>query len=260
MTSSTPPESKVSVESFARHSAGQMIPVNSTVSYFSVIPLEDAELQRLIYDPASAVPAKVGEFLPKLRVVIVGYLEEPETIDPDISAMVSFQPPPEERRLFSAVVETEQEVYVFIAIKDEDMADSHDSYYVEVASALVGRMDDRSFEKFLKLIQEELSAQIRGEIDDRGWALKEELVRTQADVTQDTDALREYAEQALADTLALYLHGLCCDIDVEAGPRQLASKHIRKRLLLLKDLFPPPKGVALFPEELPTPTTTPTTK
>jgi len=250
MTSSTPPDSKVSVESFARHSAGQMIPVNSSISYFSVIPLEDSELQRLIYDPASASPAAVGKFLPKLRVVIVGYLEEPKEIDPEISALVSFQPPTEDRRLFSAVVEHEDEVFVFIAIKDEDMADSHDSYYHEVASALVPRIDDRSFDKFLAVIREELSNQIRGEIDDRGWSLKEELVRTQADVTQDTDKLRDYAEQALADTLSLYLHGLCCDIDVEAGPRQLASKHIRKRLLLLKDLFPPPKGVALFPDEL----------
>jgi len=228
-----------------------MIPVNSSVSYFSVVPLEDTELQRLIYDPASAVPAAVGKVLPKLRVVIVGYLEEPQEVDPDVSAMVSFQPPPEDRRLFSAVVEHDDEVFVFIAIKDEDMADSHDSYYQEVAAAVVPRMDDRSFDKFLAVIREELGNQVRGEIDDRGWGLKEELVRTQADVTQDTDKLRDYAEQALADTLSLYLHGLCCDIDVEAGPRQLASKHIRKRLLLLRDLFPPPKGVALFPDELP---------
>ena len=253
MTSSTPPDSKVSVESFARHAADQMIPVNGTTSYFSVIPLEDAELQRLVYDPIAAAPAKVGEILPKLRLVVVGYMEAPEVTGSDGSAVVSFQPPQDYQRIYSAVVEHDDAVYVFVAVKDEDMADSHDSFYQEVASAVVSRLDDRSFEKFVSVIREELSNQVRGEIDDDGWALKDELVRTQADVTQDTDLFRDYAEQALADTLSLYLHGLCCDIDVEAGPRQLASKHIRKRLLLLKDLFPPPKGVALFPEEL-TPT------
>jgi hypothetical protein len=55
----------------------------------------------------------------------------------------------------------------------------------------------------------------------------------------------------MSDTLVLYLHGLCCDIDVESGPRQLASRFVRRRLERLRDLLPPPAGVALFPEELP---------
>ena len=38
--------------------------------------------------------------------------------------------------------------------------------------------------------------------------------------------------------MTLYLHGLCCDIDVETGPRQLPSRHLRKRLEALKSLFP----------------------
>jgi len=54
----------------------------------------------------------------------------------------------------------------------------------------------------------------------------------------------------LTDTLTLYLHGLCCDIDIEAGPRQLASRPLRKRLVLLREVLPPPKGIALFPEEI----------
>ena len=52
------------------------------------------------------------------------------------------------------------------------------------------------------------------------------------------------------DTLTLYLHGLCCDIDVEPGPRQIASRHLRKRLEYMRSQFAPPDGYAVFPEEL----------
>jgi hypothetical protein len=37
---------------------------------------------------------------------------------------------------------------------------------------------------------------------------------------------------------------------VDTGPRQLPSRHLRKRLQLLRELFPPPPGYAVFPEEL----------
>ena len=58
------------------------------------------------------------------------------------------------------------------------------------------------------------------------------------------------ARQSFVDTLTLYLHGICCDIDVDTGPRQLPSRYLRKRLVLLEEVYPPPKGYAVFPEEL----------
>ena len=61
---------------------------------------------------------------------------------------------------------------------------------------------------------------------------------------------RDYARQAFVDTLTLYLHGACCDIDVETGPRQMPSRYLRRRLELLMSLFPPPEGYAVLPEQL----------
>jgi hypothetical protein len=55
----------------------------------------------------------------------------------------------------------------------------------------------------------------------------------------------------MIDTLTLYLHGLCCDLDVDAGPRQLPSRFLRRRLELLQGMFPPPAGIAVFPEDIP---------
>ncbi|MEZ5396678.1 MAG: hypothetical protein R2724_28355 [Bryobacterales bacterium] len=73
MTSTIAPDSKISVASFAKHCHEQMIPVNGSLRYFSVIPLEDGDLQRLVYDPAATTPPKTREILPNLNLVVVGY-------------------------------------------------------------------------------------------------------------------------------------------------------------------------------------------
>ena len=245
-------DSTVPVELFVRHCDGQMVPLNQSLSYFSVIPLDDADLQRLIFDPASAIPPKLASLLPKLRIIIVAYLERSsgKNGDEEGEILVSFRPPARSRRLYSTVVERGDEVYIFLAVKGEDVADYHDTLYYEIARLIVRRAGDDLVGRFRDLVDEELGSEVRGEIDDRGWKLKQQVLRRQTDLTRNTKLMRDYLEQALADTLTLYLHGLCCDIDIEAGPRQLNSRNIRRRLTLLRDTLPPPSGVALFPEEL----------
>jgi hypothetical protein len=245
------PDSKVSVESFAQHCNGQMIPLNKSLSYFSVIPLEDSDLQRLIYDPASAAPPKLLDILPNLRIVVVAYLEKPAKPQEKGGPLVAFRPPAKGRRLYSTVVDRDGGTFVFLAIKDEDIADYHDTLYYELASLLAKRAGKEVVEPYAEVLREELSAEARGEIDTSGWKLKEQILTRQNDASRNTKLFRSYCQQSLTDTLALYLHGLCCDIDVEAGPKQLPSRLIRRRLNLLRELLPPPAGVALFPEELP---------
>ena len=249
MTGSMPPDSKVSVESFARQCNGQMIPLSKTLSYFSVIPLEDVDLQRLVYDPASTIPPRVAAYLPKLRIVVVAFLEKTGSGDQS-KTHVSFRQPPQTRRAFSDSFDLGDETFIFLATKDEDVADYHDTLYHEIALLLVRQAQSEVVERFRELVRGELKSAVHGEIDDPSWKLKEDLLRRQSDPARQTKLMRSYCEQALTDTLTLYLHGLCCDIDVEGGPRQLASKHMRRRLELLRDLLPPPSGVALFPEEL----------
>ena len=92
---------------------------------------------------------------------------------------------------------------------------------------------------------------MRGELQETAWQLKQEVLSYQGGAEGRSELLGRYHRQALEDTLALYLHGLCCDIDLSAGPKQLPSKLIRARLSLLRQQLPPPEGIALFPEELP---------
>ena len=247
-----PVDSKVTVEEFAQHCNGQMIPLNNSLSYFSVIPLEDAELQRLIYDPASAMPPAVRKIVPNLRVVVVAYLEKPAKGE-ETGPSVTFESPAKTRRMYSAVTEREDETYLFLAVKNSEIADYHDTFYYQLASIIATRGGEELTGPFHELLREELTSETRGELEERSWRLKEQVVRRQTDFTKPTKLLSSYFEQAMSDTLALYMHGLCCDIDVEAGPRQLASSHVRRRLVLLREMLPPPKSVALFPEELPPP-------
>jgi hypothetical protein len=74
-------------------------------------------------------------------------------------------------------------------------------------------------------------------------------MRRQTNLRRETKLFREYARQAFIDTLTLYLHGICCDIDVEPGPRQLPVRYLRQRLQLLETIYPPPSGHTVFPAE-----------
>ena len=102
-------------------------------------------------------------------------------------------------------------------------------------------------ERFFRTIREELSAEVHGEVDEKSWHLKQALLRRQTNVRKETKLFREYARQAFEDTLTLYLHGTCCDIDVETGPRQMPSRYLRRRLELLISLFPRPRATRCCP-------------
>lgn len=260
--------SRVSVESFAAQCMGQMIPLSKSFSYFSAIPLEEQLLKRLLYDPIASVPPKIGELLPVLQIVVVPFLEKQrgaagtaagaragELVSklasrPKSVLTVVFQRPAKSRRQAAASLDSNNQVFLFLAVKDEDMGDHHYYFYRELALLVVERMEAESLARFRELVREELRAHVNGEVDDDSWQLKEQILRRQSDPAKGTKLFERYSLQALRDTATLYLHGLCCDIDVEAGPRQLPTPRIRRRLLLLRELMPPPSGFALFPEEL----------
>lgn len=250
MSGSTPPSTDVSVKSFAAAANAQMIPVTGSLSYCSVTPHEDVDLQRLIHDPASATPPVIASILPRLHIVLADYLEKPHGKAAG-GPVLAFKQPVESRRVFSAHVQEDGEDFIFLASKEEDVADYHDALYYELATLVVDRAEEESTSQFYALLRDELRNEVRGEVDDQSWKLKDQLLSRQADPAKNTKAFRTYAREAMIDTLTLYLHGLCCDLDVEAGPRQLPSRFLRRRLELLQGLFPPPSGIAVFPEDLP---------
>ena len=66
---------KVPVGTLVAQCNTQMVPINKSFSYFAAMPVEEGDLRRWLFDPIAAVPPKVGEVLPRLRFVLVPYLE-----------------------------------------------------------------------------------------------------------------------------------------------------------------------------------------
>ena len=159
--------------------------------------------------------------------------------------------PPEAKLVLSAQVAAADFVTLFFTIKGEQVADYHYFLFDEIAGIVAQRWPAAVQEVWHGLLREELSAEVHGEVDEKSWLLKQTLLRRPMASRKDGKPFRDYARESFRDTLTLLLHGICCDIDVETGPRQIPSRYLRKRLEALKLLFPPPEGHAVFPEDLP---------
>lgn len=240
-------------EAFVAECSEVLIPVNEHVSYFSVEPLDEKERQRLVFDPVRALPPKVLSLVPNLRLVLVPFLAADPDHEGEAGAVrIRFTEPSAEERWFSDFQSTETEHYIFLATRNDNYFDAHILLYQALAARIIESSGGEIQAVFNILLDTELRRNAHGEVNEYAWLRKKDLLSLTADAEDKQKYLDEYRSAALADTLTLYLHGLCCDIDLDNGPKQLASKHIRMRLGVLKDLLPPPEGVPLFPEEVAT--------
>jgi len=248
MPSTDVDHSKLTVEELANRFRGEMIPLNSRFSYFTATPVVEEDLKQYLADPIAALPAAIAESLPgQVGLLLVPYLEKGNGKGCDI---VAYERPQEGRQMaVSRQVSSDVATLVF-AIKDEEVSDYHYCLYNAIAALVAGRWQADTQESYFRVLREELSSEVHGEVDERSWHLKQALLRRQTNIRRETKLFREYAAQSFEDTLTLYLHGICCDIDVETGPRQMASRYLRRRLELLMSLYPPPEGYAALPEQL----------
>jgi hypothetical protein len=161
---------------------------------------------------------------------------------------VSNERPPTGRQSTSTQLKLGEETVLAFALKDQEVAEYHYRFYHLLASLMGEHWTPEVEEKYTRLLRDESSADVHGEVDEPSWRLKQALRRSQS--KHNEKAHSAYTRQSFTDTLTLYLHGICCDIDVDTGPRQLPSRYLRKRLLLLEELFPPPKTYAVFPDQL----------
>jgi hypothetical protein len=245
--------SKLSVGQFAERFHSEMIPLSGTFSYFcSSVPLSEEDLKEYLDEPIASLPPAVAALLPKISIMLVPYLERVSEKGKGNGEFVCTEKPPESRLFWSAQVrlaKAKEEVLLF-ALKDQEVAEYHYRFY-QMLSALMGdRCPKDAMAAYVALLREELNADVHGEVDEESWRLKTSMVRRHTNILKETKMFREYVRQSFIDTMTLYLHGICCDIDVETGPRQIPSRHLRKRLNLLFELFPPPLGFAVFPEQL----------
>ena len=239
--------SKLSVEELAARFRSEMIPLTSKFSYFSTLPVAEDDLKQYLNDPIAAISPAIVSSLPKMGIILAPYLEKGNGKEGD---SVTFERPPESRQIPFSRRESSEMTVLALSIKDIEVADYHYQFYNSLATVVADRWPQEVQDRFYRTIREELSSEVHGEVDEKSWHLKQALLRRQTNVRKETKLFREYARQAFEDTLTLYLHGTCCDIDVETGPRQMPSRYLRRRLELLISLFPPPEGYAVLPEQL----------
>jgi len=239
--------SKLTVDELAARTRPEMIPLSSVFSYFTTLPVAEDDLRQYLHDPIAALSPAIPPQLGKVGLLLVPFIERGNGKS---SGWVEFERPPEGRQLFWARASAGDMTVLLLSIKELEVADYHYHFYNAVAATVADRWAPESQERYCRLLREELGSEVHGEVDERSWHLKQALVRRQANTRKETKLFRDYARQSFEDTLTLYLHGVCCDIDVETGPRQMPSRYLRRRLELLEALYPPPEGYTVFPEQV----------
>ncbi len=262
--------SKVSVGQFAERFRAEAIPLSNTFSYFCAsLPMSEEVVKEYLEEPVAALPPSIAAMLPRISILLVPYLErsgargvtkskrKTRTAIEKLSDFVVAERPAEGKQSWASQVSYENETVLVFALKEQDVAEYHYRLYRRLAALVADTWSTEAATAYKAMIREELTTAVHGELDDDGWQAKQALIRRQTNVKKDSPLFADYVRQSFIDTLTLYLHGICCDIDVETGPRQLPSRYLRKRLNLLKFLYPPPAGYAVFPEDAEQGKTTP---
>jgi len=243
--------SKLSVRQFAERFREEMIPLSNTFSYFCAsVPMSEEDLKEYLQEPVAALPPAIATALPRISIFLVPYLERGNERKAKASGgdYISIEKPPEGRLTSFTHIRLGEESVLAFALKDQEVAEYHYRFYHLLATLMGEHWTEPMETAYSRLLHEELNADVHGEVDEPSWRMKQGLRRSVK--ARSGKAFREYAKQSFTDTLTLYLHGICCDIDIDTGPRQLPSRYLRKRLMALEQLFPPPKGYAVFPEQL----------
>ena len=240
---------KLTVEDLTARIRSSMIPVTGKFSYFSMLPIAEDDLKQYLNDPIAAISPGISAGLPAIGIILAPYIERGNGKGGDSA---SFERPVDARYIPCSRHESKDLTVLALGVKEVEMADYHYQFYNALAALVADHLPQETQERFHRTIREELSAEVHGEVDERSWHLKQALLRRQSNVRKETKLFREYARQSFEDTLTLYLHGTCCDIDIDTGPRQMPSRYLRRRLELLIALYPPPEGYAVLPEQLKT--------
>lgn len=248
----------LSVRQFAERLRPEMVPLSSCFSYASAsVQFSEEDLKEYLQEPIAALPPALSELLPRVEILLVPYLGQAQgpngskdKREEPAQHTVQMEKPADHAASFTMQWLSPDEVVLAFAMQDQEVADYHYHFYRLLATLLADRISAPLRDQYNSLLRDELNSFVHGEVDDDSWHAKQALLRRQKTVRRDTKPFLDYARQSLIDTLTLYLHGICCDIDVDTGPRQLPSRHLRKRLKLIQSFYGPPSGYGVFPEDL----------
>ena len=91
---------------------------------------------------------------------------------------------------------------------------------------------------WLKLLREEIEAEVEGEIDERALLEKRAMLSSRVLATS-ARRMERYAEASFGGTMAEYVHALWHEVAINAGPDYLPLSWLRRRFELFSQWFPP---------------------
>jgi hypothetical protein len=234
------------VEAFAQPLWAQTIPLGTHFFYLSAgVKIQEDELKDYLEEPIAALPPSILGKLPHIHVVFVPFIE---LVDGQLY-VTNHRPERKECSMAVAQVPRDGASMLLFGMSEPDLGDFHYHFFRAIGILVSQHCDAKVMDGFAAMVLDELNQPVHGEVDEQSWHFKQGLFERHAKIKAATKGAGEYFAAAYRDTLTLYLHGICCDIDVEPGPRQLPSKALRKRLEYLEDMFPPPQGYAVFPDD-----------
>jgi hypothetical protein len=236
---------------FIKRIRHDVVPLNHQFCYFLAgTQFGEEEVREYLSEPVAALPPLLVSRLPKVCLLLVPFLERPNGKNGGRGDVIRFDQPPRNRWAAVSSSIAPDELLLGLSVNNQEVADYHYHLFHEFARLASGGLSHDEWELYKAVLAEELASHAHGEVDETSWEAKQALLRRQSDASKPSQAFDDYARASFIDTLTLYLHGICCDIDVEPGPRQIPSRHLRRRLKLLQSMFPAPSGYAVFPEDM----------
>ncbi|MCL5005657.1 MAG: hypothetical protein M1404_03915 [Acidobacteria bacterium] len=205
----------------------------------SAVRLTPAEERTMAREPVEAVPESIAHRLGMLRVLLVPFIGCFPTGD-----VVAFSDPGGEKH--SAVwLENQTRIDLVVACRDFDAHDTGFELLASVAELLRSRLTPSELERYTNLLNEEFDGGVGGEIDQDAYEAKQPLRgrRSRAGA-----AFSKYRDISFTSTCAEYMHGLWHDVQIRVGPEHLPVPALRKRMILMAEMFPPNAGYRLFAE------------
>ncbi len=223
-----------------------MVALGNRFRYFcSATLLGPEDLKEYLDEPVAALPPKLAAVLPPIQILLVPYLRHAAAGQgrKKTEVLVATEKPDEEKVSLSAALIASPDTVLAFAVKEAEVADYHYRFYRAIAEIVAG---ERIPAAFADLLRDEIRAGAHGE-SMRVLAVEGRTSGRRCRCGQASTQVHCICRQSFIDTLTLTA-GICCDIDVDPGPRQLASNLIRKRCAGSATSIRPRKATRYFPK------------
>ena len=212
--------------------------------FHSAVALTPAEERSIFREPAQAIPQSIVERVGNVRVLAVPFVACTDQGD-----AVCFSKPKGETH--SAVwVESNERIHLILPCRELDAHDTGFEFLASIAELHRVRLTSSELGRYTQLLETELSEGVPGEIDEEASAAKRQVAGSRFRRRMSHEQFEHYRDASFASTLAEYMHGLWHDVQVRIGPEHLPVPQLRRRMVLMAEMFPPNKGYQVFSEEL----------